>query len=359
MLINKISGNGFRNLAPFSIVPDSKMNVICGENAQGKTNFLESLWLFTGAKSFRTNKDGELSNIYLKECKINMTFTAFEGENEASIIIKERRKAILNDKKLSSASLLAGNFCAIVFSPDDLTLVSGSPERRRKFLDIAISQIYPKYLETLRRYYRALSQRNYLLKEIKQGRNDVSMLSSFEKELSLSGSTIIKYRIRYLKLIEEFITDIYKGISDFKESFYIKYIAVSSPEELEEKLLRHRNDDILSGFTSIGPHRDDLDFFIDELSVRNFGSQGQKRSVALSLKLSEAEVINKITGEYPVALLDDVMSELDPKRQNYILNHIKKLQVFITCCDPANISNLSSGTVFKVQGGIIEKTEKK
>ena len=359
MLIKKVSASGFRNLSHFSIEPDEKMNVICGENAQGKTNLLEALWLFTGAKSFRSNKDGELCSLNEKKCRINMVFSCRGTENEAKIEIEERRRAALNEKKLSSASLLAGNFCAIVFSPDDLSLISGSPEKRRKFLDVAISQIYPKYIETLRRYTRALSQRNYLLKEIKKEKLNISLLDPFEEELASSGSTIIRYRIRYLQIAEEFITEIYKGISSFKESFRVQYLPVCSPENLEKRLKETRNDDLLSGFTSVGPHRDDLDFLIDELSVRNYGSQGQKRSVALSLKLSEAEVLNKITGEYPVALLDDVMSELDPSRQNYVLNHISKLQVFLTCCDPANISNLSSGTVFKIENGNITEIRKK
>lgn len=359
MLIKKVSASGFRNLYPFSIEPDSKMNVICGENAQGKTNLLEALWLFTGAKSFRTNKDSELCSLESKKSRVNMIFSSNGTENEAVIEIENRRKAAFNGKKLSSASALAGNFCAIVFSPDDLSLISGSPEKRRRFLDVAISQIYPKYLETLRRYMRALSQRNYLLKEIKAGKGSFSLIEPFEQELAAAGTTIIRYRIRYLQLAEEFITEIYKGISSYKESFRIKYLPVCTPENLEQRLKDTRSEDLISGFTSVGPHRDDLDFLIDELSVRNYGSQGQKRSVALALKLSEAEVLKKITGEYPVALLDDVMSELDPARQNYVLNHISKLQVFITCCDPANISNLSAGTVYKIESGKITEINKK
>lgn len=359
MIIKKVSATGFRNLFPFSIEPDEKMNVICGSNAQGKTNLLEALWLFTGAKSFRTKKDAELVNLNETKCRLNISFLANGCENTATVDIQNRRTAVLNEKRLNSASSLAGSFCAIVFSPDDLSLISGSPEKRRRFLDIAISQIYPKYLETLRRYTRALSQRNYLLKKIKNGKGNIALLEPFEKELALSGSTIIRYRIRYLELAEEFITEIYKGISSFKESFRVQYLPVCKSEDLESKLILSRSDDLNTGFTSVGPHRDDLDFLIDELSVRNYGSQGQKRSVALALKLSEAEVLKKVTGEYPVALLDDVMSELDPERQNYVLNHISKLQVFLTCCDPANVSNLLSGTVLKIENGKITNISKK
>ncbi len=359
MLIKEIGGKNFRNLCDFSINPHSKMNVICGENAQGKTNLLESIWLFTGAKSFRTNKDNELVNKEKTKSRLNINFIAEEIEKEAEIEIENRRKATLNGKKLSSASKLAGTFCSIVFSPDDLNIVSGSPEKRRKFLDIAISQIYPKYLEILKRYVRALSQRNYLLKEIKAGKSSSDMLLPFEEELAFSGSSIIKYRIRYLEILEEIITDIYKGISSNKEDIKILYLPVCSAEKLKEKLFISRSEDILSGSTSVGPHRDDLDFKINEMSVKNYGSQGQKRSVALSLKLSEAEILKKITGEYPVALLDDVMSELDPSRQNYVLNHISKLQVFITCCDPANIINLNKGNIYEIKKGQVFLKEEK
>ncbi len=359
MLIKEIGGKNFRNLSPFNITPHKNMNIICGENAQGKTNLLEAIWLFTGAKSFRTNKDIELVKRDEIKSRINIKYESEQIEKESEILIEGRRKASINGKKLSSPSLLAGNFCAIVFSPDDLTLISGSPEKRRRFLDVAISQIYPKYLEILKRYVRALSQRNYLLKEIKAGKSERDMLLPFEEELALSGSNIIKYRIRYLEIAQDYITKIYKGISSYKETFRVEYLPVCAPEKLKEKLILSRNDDILSGFTSVGPHRDDLDFKIDEMSVRNFGSQGQKRSVALSLKLSEAEVLKKVTGEYPVALLDDVMSELDPARQNYVLNHISKLQVFLTCCDTANIINLNKGNIYEIKNGNIFLKEEK
>ncbi|MEE0945807.1 MAG: DNA replication/repair protein RecF [Acutalibacteraceae bacterium] len=353
MLIKSVSGVSFRNLLPFSFEPHEKMNIICGENAQGKTNIIEAIWLFTGAKSFRTNKDNELVKIGEEKSQLNISFIGENIEKEASIKIGQRRKAVLNEKKLNSASLLAGSFCAVIFSPDDLNLVSGSPEKRRRFLDIAISQIYPKYLETLKRYSRALAQRNYLLKKIKEENISEELLYPFEEELSITGKTIIKYRKRYLELAEEFIKEIYNGISDFKEEFSVIYSPVASEEELLNKIISNRKEDILSGFTTIGPHRDDIDFIINGLSVKAFGSQGQKRSVALSLKLSEAEVLYKTTGEYPVALLDDVMSELDPKRQEFILNHIRKMQVFITCCDPSNFKNLNDGKVFKVEKGCI------
>lgn len=359
MLIKEVGGKNFRNLFPFKIYPHEKMNVICGKNAQGKTNLLEAIWLFTGAKSFRTNKDTELVNKEENKSQINIHFLSENIEKEAEIIIEQRRKAKFNEKKLSSASHLAGNFCAIVFSPDDLNLISGAADKRRRFLDVAISQIYPKYLEILKKYVRALSQRNFLLKEIKTGKYQKDMLVPFEDELCIYGSNIIKYRIRYLELAQEFITQIYNGISSNNEDFKLEYLAVCSPEKLKEKLILSRNEDILRGFTGVGPHRDDIDFKINGLSVRNYGSQGQKRSVALSLKLSEAEVLKKVTGEYPIALLDDVMSELDPIRQNYVLNHISKLQVFLTCCDPANIKNLKKGNIYEIENGNILLKEEK
>ncbi len=331
------------------------MNIICGENAQGKTNLIEALWLFTGAKSFRGNKDFELVCFNNQTAKLKLIFTAKGIEKEAEIIIDQKRNAFLNGKKLPAASHFSGEFCAIVFSPDDILLVNGSPSDRRRFLDIAISQVYPNYVANLRKYTRAVSQRNAILKEIKNGNKINSMLSFFEEEIAQNGEEIIKYRKNYVDLIKPFLKETYKGISASKESFDIEYLASAEKSTLREELIKSREKDIFSCTTSVGPHRDELLFKIDGKTVKDYGSQGQKRSVALSLKLSQSKVLEKITGEVPVALLDDVMSELDPSRQEYVLNHIKGWQVFITCCDPSNTKNLNEGKIFSIKDGRIEE----
>ena len=351
MRILSVALKNFRNIKEINIEPHEKMNVICGENAQGKTNLLESLWLFTGAKSFRGTKDKNLVSFGEEKCVLKAEFFSEEIKKSAKIEITERRSAFLNGKKLSSPSKLAEEINAVVFSPADLKIVSESPKLRRNFLDAAICQIYPAYIEILKDYLTAVAQRNKVLKEYKN--ENEAILDIFEREIAINGRKIIKYRKRYIEILKDFLPDLYNGISSGEEKLELEYIESFSGENFEEGLKLSRREDIFSQKTSIGPHRDDLEFKINGISARNYGSQGQKRSVALSLKLAEAGVLKEKTGEYPVCLLDDVMSELDPKRQDFILNNIKNMQTFITCCDPDNIKNLSSGKTFSIKGGAV------
>ena len=354
MQINNITVKNFRNIENINIVPDKEINIICGENAQGKTNILEAIWLFTGAKSFRNNKDTVFVNFNKEKANLKISFTNKGCENTAVIEIKDNiRTVYLNDKKLSSVTKLAGIFNAVVFSPTDLSLIKDSPNVRRRFLDVSIGQIYPSYIEILNSYVRAVVQRNKIIKDYKYDKTLSVMLDIFEKEIAENGIKIINYRKKYLSILEKYVPKIYFGISSGNEKIKIKYL-INCEENLEENLKNSREKDMLSGTTSVGPHRDDIDFLINNISARNFGSQGQQRSVALSLKLAGAEVNKEITGEYPICLLDDVMSELDPKRQNYILNHIKNWQVFLTCCDPANTNRLLKGKIFNIKKGEIE-----
>lgn len=350
MIVLNLNCKNFRNLEEINISPCEEMNVICGENAQGKTNILESIWLFTGAKSFRTSKDNNFIKFGTEKAVCKLDFKSEGIEKNAEITIKEKREVILNDKKLSSASLLAGNFNAIIFSPNDLSLVSEGPSVRRKFLDTAIGQIYPNYINILKNYIRAVTQRNKIIKDYKYDSSLSVMLDVYENEIAQNGEKIINFRKRYIEIINEFLPSVYDGISCGREKIEIDYI-LSCKENLLENLKISRKEDMFSGVTSIGPHRDDLQFKINEIDARNFASQGQKRSVALALKLAEAEVIKKNTGEFPVILLDDVMSELDPMRQDFILNHIKGMQSFLTCCDESNIKNLIAGKKFIISNG--------
>ncbi len=342
----------FRNIQELEIIPESETNVICGENAQGKTNIIEAIWLFTGAKSFRTSKDNEFINFKKEKAVLSLKFLSEGVENEAEIVITDKRRVVLNNNKLASPSYLAGKFNAVIFSPNDLKLVSDGPSVRRKFLDIAIGQIYPSYIIILKDYMRAVAQRNKIIKDLKYDSTISIMLDVFEEEIAALGEKITEYRKNYIKLLEEFLPFVYNGISNGKEELNIKYV-YSFNGDLKEQLKQKRQEDMFSGVTSIGPHRDDIDFKINGISARKFASQGQKRSVALALKLSEAEVINKNVGEWPVILLDDVMSELDINRQNYILNHIKGMQSFITCCDEKNIEGLKKGKKFIIHNGCV------
>ncbi len=352
MIILNLECKNFRNLENINISPCSEMNVICGQNAQGKTNILEAVWLFTGAKSFRTNKDNNFIKFGSQKAVNSLKFKSEGIEKEAEIQIEDKRQAFLNQKKLKSASELAGKFNAVVFSPNDLSLVSDGPNIRRKFLDTAIGQAYPSYISILKNYVRAVTQRNKIIKDFKYDSTLSIMLDVYENEIAISGKKIMDFRKRYIEIINQFLPAVYDGISNGKEKLQTEYIC-SCKEDLAERLLLSRKEDMFSGVTSIGPHRDDLEFKINGISARNFASQGQKRSVALSVKLAEAKVIEKNVGESPVILLDDVMSELDPSRQDFILNHIKGMQSFLTCCDDSNVKNLIAGKKFIIKNGMV------
>ena len=351
MRIKSLKIENFRNIKDIQIFPSDEMNVIYGENAQGKTNIIEAIWLFTGAKSFRGAKDEELKRFSCEKARLKIEFEAEKIEKSAQIEINDKRIACLNEKPLKSVSHLAGKFNAIIFSPTDLRLLSDGPKVRRKFLDMAICQLYPTYIEILRGYTKAVTQRNKILKDFKNNSSVLPLLDVFENEIALSGEKIIKYRLRYIEILKEFIPEIYKGISNGRENLEIEYISSNKSENLLTELKNSRKEDMFTYKTSVGPHRDDLEFKINGISAKNFGSQGQKRSVALSLKLAEAEILKKTTGEYPICLLDDIMSELDPKRQNFILNHIKEMQTFLSCCDPETLKNLKEGKRFQIKSG--------
>lgn len=354
MKVNKLYINNFRNLFSSEIEFCDTVNVIYGDNAQGKTNLIEAIWLFTGAKSFRTSKDGEMVAFGYDKATIKLDFVSGGVEKTAKIEVSKRRTAELDGKKLRLASGLVGNFCAVVFSPSDLETVKEGPANRRRFLDLAIGQLYPNYVEILKQYTRAVTQRNTLLKNMEGRLQNSEMLDVFEGEIAEFGKKIIEYRTNYCKKVTENASGIYKELSSLREDLEAEYLPSCRAEDLEERLYLSRKNDIFSGITSVGPHRDDLDFKINGISARTFGSQGQQRSVAIALKLAEAKTLYEIMGEEPVVIFDDVMSELDKSRQNFILNHIKGKQVFITCPDPSILSEFKEGKVFTVNGGKIK-----
>lgn len=353
MWVKSLKLQNFRNFETLFLDRFEERNVIYGENAQGKTNLLEGIWLFTGAKSFRGAKDEAFVRFGTDGAKNEMTFLADGIENEAVLQIKEHRFAELNGIRCKTPAALAGSFSAVVFSPADLSLVEDGPAVRRRFLDTAIGMLFPSYIACLRDYVKALTQRNKIIKEYKYDPSLTVMLDVFEEELALSGAKLITARKKFCESIKKYLPGVYEGISCGKETLEADYVCGCGEDDLKERLLRSRKEDMITGATSVGPHRDDLSFFINGISARNYGSQGQKRSASLAVKLAQAEVIKEKRGELPVFLLDDVMSELDPGRQNYILNHIKGIQSFLTCCDPTDIQNLKEGKVIKIQNGSV------
>lgn len=373
VIIQELSFQGFRNLKDNQITVSDGINVIYGDNAQGKTNLLECIWMFNGVRSFRGAKDGELIGFENKFASSTLKFYAEDRKQEAKIIIQPgKREAFLNGVKKLSPSELIGKCTSVVFSPEHMTLIKNGPSERRKFLDGALCRLKPRYAVLFSRYNKILNQRNALLKDIPKHRELTETLDIWDEKLALTGGALVRERLKYSAVLKEKALEFHQGISEKKEILTILYQSgygaqeEDSAELLCEKIARalkkSRKEDIYTGFTNFGPHRDDLDILINDIKARIYASQGQQRSAVLSMKLSEAAILRELTGEKPVILLDDVLSELDVARQNYLLNKTEGWQVFITCCDIGAVKQLSCGKIFYIQDGKIygkEREEKK
>lgn len=359
MKINSIKIENFRNIESLSLDFDD-VNIIYGENAQGKTNLIEAIYLFTGAKSFRGVKDKELVKFGEEYSRLKIEFSNNSREQNAELLIQNRRSATLNGVKKKSATSLGDELKAVIFSPVHLSMVKDGPLERRRFIDNALCQLKSNYRNVLKEYNRALAQRNMLLKDISKNNSLYDMLYIWDKNLAVSGAKIIFQRMKYIEALLPYAKDVFDGLSSGKEEINLvmkgafDYDGLTL-DEIQKKLMfaldNNRGNDILNRNTNIGPHRDDMEILINEKSARSFGSQGQQRSCVLALKLAEASLLREMTQDEPLALLDDVMSELDISRQDYILNHIKDCQVFITCCDKETVLRLKKGKTFHISNG--------
>ena len=360
MVVTGYRAEHFRNLKNIELIPDPGVNVIFGENGQGKTNIIESIWMFTGCHSFRTHKSAELIEKGKREAKVSLSFTAHGMENDAHLSVQQKREFVLNSAVKQSPRRFLGEFQSVVFSPSALSIVQDAPAERRRFLDIAISMIRPAYSAHLLKYSKILANRNALLKQIAVGAADEAYLDAWDEHLSRCGARLTMYRLHYVDDAARIAAEIYKEISGGKEEMRLEYQQSSSSFSVDEyemteniymALQKTREADIRRQQTGVGPHKDDLLIQVDGLAARSYASQGQQRSAALALKLAEAYVIKNVSGEYPVILLDDVMSELDSGRQNLLLEYLKNWQVFITCCDTTHVSRLQSFKTFRIENG--------
>lgn len=364
MYVRSLQFKNYRNLVDGKIEPSEKINVIYGNNAQGKTNILESLWLFCGGHSFKGSKENEFIKFGEKFARIKATFFSGEREQEAEIIFNGNKKeVIINGVKKNSSAALIEKFNAVVFSPEDLTLVKRGPSARRRFIDGAICREKLRNAIIISKYNQTLNQRNALLKDIYRHPELKNTLGIWDETLCRLGAKIIFQRLSYINKLSEDAEKYHLGISDNTEKLKIVYSSNcsakygDSEEEIFEKfneyLKNSKDDDIRSGVTNIGPHRDDFNIIINDRKAKIFASQGQQRSAVLSLKLAEANVLSDLTGENPVILLDDVLSELDKKRRDFLLNKIKDYQVFITTCELKEEEGLKEGKKFFVKEGKI------
>ena len=370
MKILKMSFKGYRNLKENKIDFSPEINFVFGKNAQGKTNLIEAIWMFTGARSFRGTKDADLVNFNSDFAKIDGNFFFENRDHEIAIIFSGgKRKAIFDDIAKNYPTNIIGRFKTVLFSPVHLSLVKDGPDFRRRFLDSAICQLKPTYTKTISRYNQVLKQRNSFLKTFNNTNQNLQLLDVWDDKLSEIGAKIIKERLEYLKSFKNRVFSIYNDISGEKEKIEVKYVfSVNknitlglSLDDIKKlmisKLEKVRETDMKTGSTSCGPHKDDLEIFINEKAAKYFGSQGQQRSVVLAFKLAEAMILEEFSGEPPVILLDDVMSELDDFRKKYLLKSLGGKQVFITSCDKNDLKELKIGKLFTIENGKVDVTK--
>lgn len=341
MYVKYLNLINFRNYNNMTIELCDGTNVFQGDNAQGKTNILESLYYSSIGKSHRTNKDRELIGWNNEEAYIGTYIVKERLDKKINIkLFKDGKKAInINSIKISKLQDLMGVLNVVMFSPEDLGIVKDSPSYRRRFLDIELCKLDKKYYYSLASYKKVLNERNVILKKF-SGNED--MIDIYDIRLAEFGSYIILKRLEYIKKLNEFSKDIHKDITQGKEDIRFQYLMqLKSEENIKESLYEliklNRKKDIEKRVTSVGPHRDDFSIFINNIDVKIFGSQGQQRTSVLTIKFASLRIIKELIGEYPLLLLDDVLSELDSKRQEYILRSINGIQTLITCTGISDI----------------------
>ena len=344
MYIKKIKVKNFRNYKNQELELDKNINIIYGDNAQGKTNILEAIFLSAFGKSFRTSKDKELINKNEEFSNIEINYEKKDREGKININISDKKVILVNDIKINKLSELLGNVNIVIFTPDDMSILKDGPSKRRKFLNMMIGQLRSNYLYNLNMYDKTLEQRNNYLK---QNASNIDMLEIWDEKLAEYGSKVYEYRAEFINKIKEKIGDIHKEISP-SEEIKIHYISdCENKEKYLNKLISNRNIDLKKGYTSVGIHRDDFKVFINGEEVNIYGSQGQNRTAILSLKMTELNIIYEDIGEAPILLLDDFMSELDEKRISNFLKNIKDIQVIITCTKKLQMKNATFYNVVK------------
>ena len=357
MIIKSLELENFRNYSELSIHFDSGTNILYGDNAQGKTNILESIFLSATTKSHKGSKDKDIINFHAEEAHIR-TYVVKDGlENRVDMHLrKNKSKGIaINGQKIKKAADLLGLLNVVFFSPEDLSIIKNGPSERRRFVDMELCQLDSFYLYNLNNYNKIVNQRNKLLKDLSFHPNLRDTLFIWDSQLVSYGSKIIERRAAFVKQLNEIIYDIHVRLSGGKEELRIIYEPDVLFEELENGLKNSQEKDIRLKQTTVGPHRDDFSFMIGDIDIRKFGSQGQQRTAALSLNLSEIELVKKLTKDTPLLLLDDVLSELDSSRQNYLLNSIGDIQTIITCTGLEEFVNnrFEINRIFEVSNAVV------
>ena len=357
MYIQSLELKNYRNYDRLIIEFSSGTNILYGDNAQGKTNILEAVYLGATTKSHRGSKDKEIIRFGENESHIRIHLMKQDIGHQIDMHLKKSRTkgAAIDRIPIKRSSDLLGFVPVIFFSPEDLSIIKNGPSERRKFLDIELSQLEKMYLHQLSSYNRVMAQRNNLLKQLAYQRELLDTLDSWDLQLVKYGSEVIRYRQKFIEDLNEIIREIHKNLTGKKEKIVLKYDYSVNYDEFLTVLQRKREIDLKYASTGAGPHRDDIEFLVNGIDIRKFGSQGQQRTAALSLKLAQIELVKRQTGETPILLLDDVLSELDSSRKNYLLDSITDIQTLITCTGLEEFinSHLQIDKMFQVKSGKI------
>ncbi len=358
MWITSLEMQNFRNYESQKIDFSENVNVFYGDNAQGKTNIIEAIFMCSIGKSFRTIKEKETIKHNEEFTNIVLNYQNKDRDGNIKVQISNKKTIFVNGVKVKKLSELLGKVNIVLFTPDDINILKNGPDQRRKFLNMMIGQIRPNYVNILNTYTKVMEQRNNYLKQIRdlddKTKINYELLDIWDEKLASLSYKICLYRTEFINKISEKIKDIHKNITENKEEIKIEYITESSDEKkLLELIKQRRKLDIIKGYTTKGAHRDDFNIYIDGDLVNVYGSQGQHRTAVLSLKMSELEIIKEETGESPILLLDDFMSELDSKRRKNLLSNIGDTQVIITCTD--EMENNFLGNIYKVKEGKVIK----
>ncbi len=364
MIVKSLELDFFRNYVHEACLFSPRVNVIYGDNAQGKTNLLEAVAYLSTASSHRARYDRELIQFGVDHAFLKAQISAREREYEVEARLSRgaRRQLFRNGVRLKTAGDLSGTLTTVLFSPEHLSLIRDGPGARRRFLDECICQLRPRYATALAEYRRLWEQKSRILKDHDQKPSLLDTLDDFNLRMAQMGAVLIYYRAHFIEKLEGFSRQIHREFSGGLEELELTYHTVSSvpdpkagPRELLPRLLEHqeshRRAELECRQCLSGPHKDDLEVKINRMSARDYGSQGQVRTAALSLKLAAREIFWEDTGEWPVLLLDDVLSELDERRRSFVLERIRGGQIFITCCDGRPLKDLEEGKLFRIREG--------
>lgn len=366
MRLDHIILENFRNYASQEVTFDPTCNVICGENAQGKTNLLEAMVCLSTGKSHRTRTDRELIRFeqdgFRLEGSIHSRDRSFSSHIDVGF--GKKKRITINQVPVKASSDLSAVLNTVFFCPEDLQLIKEGAAARRRFIDSSLCQLRPRYAAALAEYQRLHEHKTRILRDCADRPDLIATLPDFNLRMAETGAILIHYRSRFVKMLSSCASAAHSECSGGRERLDIQYKTVKTVSDpfgdhklLVIQLLEHQREhhyaEISSRQCLSGPHKDDIEVTLDGLSARSYASQGQTRTAALALKLAAREIHKEIIGEYPILLLDDVLSELDPKRQEYVLNRIGSGQVFITCCEEDRLHSLLKGNVYRVKGGVI------